>query len=351
MKQNKLLLVSPCQGTYGGIEAFVLAVADAVQRESDFEVKICFKKVAGFSLQREFSDMLSNQPVLFVDRAGKGLAEAIRWADIVHLQNASPDVVFLSKVFGRPLVLTIHNYMPRQWTLHRFLWRMAARLADARWYNSNFVWKTWEGSQPRKNSRKVPTTSKLPEGWTAPDDRRGFVFLARWIANKGLETLVEAYARADLDRDRWPLVLIGDGPLRPAIESQLQSLGLTNVERPGFVDDATKAKYMRNARWIVVPPHTNEDLGLTALEARNLGVPCVITRDGGLPEAGGAQALMCEPGDVAGLTQLLEKASRMAADEYAARAAATKRDLANEMVPLSFYAESYRGILRHEALT
>jgi len=328
----------------------VLAVADAVQRESDFEVKICFKKVAGFSLRPEFRDMLSNQPVVFVDRAGKDLADAIRWADIVHLQNASPDVVFLSKLLHRPLVLTIHNYMPRPWTLHRFLWRMAARLAVARWYNSNFVWKTWEGSHPRKNSRKVPTTSKLPEGWTPPGDRRGFVFVARWIANKGLETLVDAYARADLDRDRWPLVLIGDGPLRPAIESQLRSLGLTNVELPGFVDDDTKAKYMRNARWIVVPPHTNEDLGLTALEARNLGVPCIITRDGGLPEAGGAQALICDPGDVTGLSRLLEKASRMPADEYAARAEATKRELANEMVLLSFYAESYRRILKVEPL-
>jgi len=46
--QNKLLLVSPCQGTYGGIEAFVLALADAMRREKDFSIKICFKKVKGF---------------------------------------------------------------------------------------------------------------------------------------------------------------------------------------------------------------------------------------------------------------------------------------------------------------
>jgi glycosyltransferase involved in cell wall biosynthesis len=37
---------------------------------------------------------------------------------------------------------------------------------------------------------------------------------------------------------------------------------------------------------------TREDFGLTAVEARNLGVPCIITRDGGLPEAGGKQALI-----------------------------------------------------------
>src|SRR5205823_12691391 len=114
---------------YGGIEAFVLALADASQRQPDFAVKICFKKVRGFSLQPSFAGMLRGQPVMFVDRAGRQLADAIRFADIVHLQNASPDVVFLAKLFGKRLVLTIHNYMPRELNLHRLLWRISARLA------------------------------------------------------------------------------------------------------------------------------------------------------------------------------------------------------------------------------
>jgi glycosyltransferase involved in cell wall biosynthesis len=349
LRQNKLLLVSPCQGTYGGIEAFVLAVAEAVRREPDFAVKICFKKVKGFTLQPSFAEMLRDQPVIFADRAGKELGEALRWANIVHLQNASPDVVFLARFLRKPIVLTIHNYMPRQWTAHRLLWRISARLADARWYNSNFVWKTWENEHPRRGSRKIPTTSRLPEGWTPPNERRGFVFVGRWIANKGIETLVDAYARANLDRMVWPLTLIGDGPLRTSIEARVQKHGLA-VEMPGFVDDATKANHLKSARWIVVPPHTNEDLGLTALEARNLGVPCIITRDGGLPEAGGAQALVCEPRDPEGLARLLEQAARMDADEYAARAEKTKRELAGEMVPLSFYPDAYRRILRGERL-
>ena len=328
----------------------MLALADAIRREPDFTLKICFKKVKGFSLHPSLAAMLHDQPVMFVDRAGKQLADAIRWADVIHLQNASPDVVFLAKVFGKRIALTIHNYMPRQWTAHRLLWRMSARLADARWYNSNFVLRTWEGEHPRRGSRKILTTSRLPEGWTPPGERRGFVFVGRWIANKGIETLVEAYARSDLDREMWPLTLIGDGPLRSSVGAQLKNHGLTRVKMPGFVDDVTKAQIMRNARWIVVPPHTNEDLGLTALEGRNLGVPCIITRDGGLPEAGGAQSLVCEPGDAAGLARLLEQGARMSADEYAARAEKTKQELAREMVPLGFYPESYRRILSGESL-
>ncbi|MEJ7703274.1 MAG: hypothetical protein WKF47_06290 [Geodermatophilaceae bacterium] len=69
-------------------------------------------------------------------------------------------------------------------------------MADARWYNSDFVRRTWEGEAKRAGSRKVPTVSRLPEGWTPPEQRRGFVFIGRWIANKGIDTLVDAYALA-----------------------------------------------------------------------------------------------------------------------------------------------------------
>ncbi len=344
MKPIKLLLVSPCQGSYGGIEAFVLAVADAVRREPDFEVRVCFKKVSGFALHPNFAAMLRHESIIFADRAGSDLANAIKWADIVHLQNASPDVVWLSKFFGKRIVLTIHNYMPRGWNLHRFLWRLSASAADARWYNSNFVWNTWE-SRRRRNSRKVPTTSRLPEGWTPPDERAGFAFVGRWIANKGVEVLIDAYVEAKLDPERWPLLLMGDGPLRSAIQAKIDHQRVAGIRIEGFVDEATKAQRMQKARWVVVPPNTNEDFGLTAIEARSVGVPCIITRDGGLPEAGGRQALICEPGDAHGLAKLLQRASQMDEGEYVERATRTREELATELEPMDFYARSYRRIL------
>jgi glycosyltransferase involved in cell wall biosynthesis len=124
---------------------------------------------------------------------------------------------------------------------------------------------------------------------------------------------------------------------------------LSNVTLLGFVDETTKAREMRNARWVVVPPNTREDLGLTAIEARHLGVPCIISRDGGLPEAAGRQALVCEPGDVAGLARLLERAARMDEVEYSERAHRTREELKNELVPMDFYPRSYRQICRGEA--
>jgi glycosyltransferase involved in cell wall biosynthesis len=327
----------------------VLAVAAAVRGDPDFSVRVLFKKVTGFSMQPAFADMLRDEPVIFSERGGHELSAAIEWADIVHLQNASPDVVALAKLKRKRLVLTIHNYMRHEWSLHRLLWRAGARFADARWYNSQFVWDTWEPRRKRRGSRKIPTTSKLPEGWTAPNERQGFVFIGRWIANKGIDTLVDAYALAELDRQSWPLVLMGDGPLRESIESRILATSVAGIHITGFVDEATKTRIVQNARWAVVPPNTKEDFGLTAIEARHLGVPCIITRDGGLPEAGGRQALVCEPGDVRSLARSLERAAKMPDSEYALRAERTRSELDDELVPITFYADAYRRIVRGEA--
>ncbi len=342
----KILIVSPCQGGYGGIEAFVLAVAAAVRRDPEFEVRICFKRTQGAKVQPDLKRMLKGEDVLFCDRADLDLVNAIRWADVVHLQNASPDVVFLAKLFRKPLALTIHNYMPRQMNAHRLLWRLGAKLANERWYNSQFVWNTWEPKAKSPTSRKVPTVSDFPQGWTPPEERRGFAFIGRWIANKGIDTLLDAYALAQLDRARWPLVLMGDGPLRSLIEYAIQKRGVTGIEVLGFVDEETKTTRMKNARWMVVPPNTREDFGLTAVEARHLGVPCIITRDGGLPEAAGPQALVCAPDDPAALARLLEKAAAMSESEYADRAQRTRAELATELEPIEFYATAYRRLAR-----
>jgi hypothetical protein len=65
-------------------------------------------------------------------------------------------------------------------------------------------------------------------------------------------------------------------------------------------------------------------------------------------EAGGRQALICEPGDVAGLAKLLEQAAQMSEAEYAERAQRTREELAVELEPMEFYARAYRRILRGE---
>jgi hypothetical protein len=39
-------------------------------------------------------------------------------------------------------------------TLHRLLWRFSGTLATERWYNSQFVWNTWEPAAKRQRAGK-----------------------------------------------------------------------------------------------------------------------------------------------------------------------------------------------------
>lgn len=341
----RVAIVSPTFGGYGGMEAFVLAVAGGLPDTPALEVRLYFKRTKGFVLQPELTRALAalGGRVKLINRGGADLWRAIASADIVHALNPSPDVVMLAKLCCRPLLINVINHRQPGHSWKQRLWDFGLRQADRRFYISDFVRTTWEKSAtawPR--SEVVFPICELTGVALPPAQRRGFVFAARWIPNKGLETLVEAYAQAGLDPGAWPLRLIGDGPLRPAIQQRIAVLGVQGIEAPGFLTQAAKAEAIRSARWMVVPPDTREDFGLTAIEARYVEVPCIITRDGGVPEAAGAEALSCAPGDVAGLAECLRAAAAMPEADYTARAKLTRATLLPRLRGSEFYAGVYR---------
>jgi glycosyltransferase involved in cell wall biosynthesis len=328
------------------MEAFVIALALAAEKWPELELQVCFKLVGKRPVKDDLKAAASSLacPVHYVSSGDFALSKLIRWADVVHGQNTSPDIVFPARLFGKKLVLTIHNWRRRNLGVHSILWGAGMRLAHRRWYNSKFVWDTWEPRRKLKNSDCVPTVCRLPDTWCPPAGRKGFLFIGRWIANKGLEDLVIAYAQAQLDPAQWPLILVGDGPLRPEVERLIKKLGVERVEMPGFIDDQSKAKRLAAARWLVAPARTREDLGLTPIEARSVGVPVIVTRDGGLPEAGGAAALIVEPGNGEELTAALKRAAAMSEEEYRERGERGRETLKDYLRPMEFYRESYAAV-------
>ena len=132
--------------------------------------------------------------------------------------------------------------------------------------------------------------------------------------------------------------------MRPEVEEIISRHKLATVQLPGFVSDEEKFFLMARSKWNVATPHTREDLGLTPIEARHLAVSSIITRDGGLPEAAGAQALVAEPGDVASLRARLEEAAAMPEEEYRHRALAGQVSLPKFLRPMSDYHRLYQKL-------
>jgi glycosyltransferase involved in cell wall biosynthesis len=342
----RILLISPCMGRFGGLESFVLAVAAGVAQVPGFTVEVLFKRAGAFQLHGDLQAAVesSGLKVLWVDKSSRELWSALRRADVVHVQNPCPDVVLMARLARKPLLVNVINHTKGGGSLHQRLWKICLRLAPQRFYISEFVRRTWENAEtPWPGSQVVFPICRLSELAPLPkEERRGFVFVARWIENKGLDTLVEAYAKAGLDPEQWPLRLLGDGPLRERIEARVRMLELAGVEMPGFLSEAEKCERIRRSRFAVIPPNTGEDFGLVAIEARHLGLPCLITRDGGVPEAAGKHSLSCEPGDVDGLATLLRQAAGMSEADYRELADSAHESLEEELVRPEFYAEVYR---------
>ncbi|MGJ8716052.1 MAG: glycosyltransferase family 4 protein [Maribacter stanieri] len=341
---KKLLIIGSTQGVYGGIEAFMMATAKAASQWPEYQVRLCFKLTTGFSPDDNLKNAANKscEIVSFVNRASVDLVKQIAWADVLHVQNTPPDIIFISRILMKKVFLTVHNWRIPTNRLRYFIWGISIKLAHKRWFNSNFVWGTWEPKDKSKNSDAFPTVSVLPQTWCDPKERVGFIFLGRWIENKGIEEILKAYKLNNFDAKKYPLTILGDGPLRPVVEKLVQDLNLEQVNLPGFVDADTKEKILASSKWLLAPANTNEDLGLTPIEARSAGVPSIVTRDGGLPEAGGKAALIANPGDVEDLAKWMKVAMEMTEDEYNLRSKIAKESLKDFLKPMEFYRNEFK---------
>jgi glycosyltransferase involved in cell wall biosynthesis len=128
-------------------------------------------------------------------------------------------------------------------------------------------------------SNGVPVPAKpwqqRPEWRAAPRA----VFLGRLAPEKGLETLIDAWPSVRAVHPEARLILIGEGPLRSALEDRARALGLTrgpeeSVELPGPTLDATAA--LRDADLFVLPSR-EEGMSMALLEAMALGMPLVAS--------------------------------------------------------------------------
>ena len=156
---------------------------------------------------------------------------------------------------------------------------------------------------------------------------------------------VRVFARVARERPAR-LVLVGDGPDRPAAEEEAARLGVE--ERVTFVGERLEIEGLLAAADLFLLPSESESFGLAALEAMACAVPVVATRTGGIPEVveHGVSGHLSEVGDVEDMARfcadLLADGGRHRAFRAAARSRA-ERYGRDEVV--GRYEELYRGVL------
>jgi glycosyltransferase involved in cell wall biosynthesis len=160
----------------------------------------------------------------------------------------------------------------------------------------------------RRQRSEVRQKYALPENY--------FLASARFIEKKNLPTLVQAYAeyrrRSEIAAKMpWDLVLLGDGPLRETLNSQLSTLNLNeHVQLPGFKPYDELPVYYALANTFV-HASTTEQWGLVVNEAIASGLPVIVSnRCGCAPELVNGNGFTFDPTNEDELaTQLFEMAS------------------------------------------
>jgi glycosyltransferase involved in cell wall biosynthesis len=162
---------------------------------------------------------------------------------------------------------------------------------------------------------------------------------------KGHADLIDAAARLARER-RVKLFLIGDGPLRPSLESRGASLGLGDgIVFTGVRADVAPLLAMLDV--VVVPSHT-EGMSNALLEAMAMGRAVIATAvDGNLDVVSdGVTGLLVPPRDpaalAAALVRLVDDPERARQMGRAARARIEEAFTLQAMV--ASHEELYRGL-------
>ncbi|MBM3277977.1 MAG: glycosyltransferase family 4 protein [Candidatus Handelsmanbacteria bacterium] len=127
--------------------------------------------------------------------------------------------------------------------------------------------------------------------------------VASLTPEKGLELLIAALPSLAAMHPLLRLCIVGEGPLRPALEAQIRALGLEGrVDLAGNTPDVRP--YLR-AFDLVVTPSRREGQGRVLMEALALGRPVLAARVGGIPELieHGQQGWLVPPEDPEALGQ------------------------------------------------
>lgn len=250
-------------------------------------------------------------------RAASSLIEELR-PHIVHAHFGVPDGVVATQAAASrvPVVVTLHGSdFHRQLTRPLFGRMIARRLAMA----DLLIGVSPAITEGIQSSCNIPAdrVQFLVNGYNSGEIRshphrepKYFLFAGGLIERKNPDVLLEAYASI-AQRVPHGLVMVGDGPMRPALEQRVLALGLTDRvqvlgqrahgELDGLLADAVA----------MVLPSRSEGLPIVVNEALASGTPVIASRLPGTevqvsrPEFG----LLVPAGDVQALSEALVTAA------------------------------------------
>ena len=322
----------------GGAESLVIPFAREFARRGEELIVCCLKTIDGNPIERE----LAAAGVRTVNLQSRNLRDVAAFrrllalihaeqVDVIHahLTYASIWTGVASRLTGVPAVATLHVISDSRamWRDRVRGWLMTAALriggatviAVSRRVRDSF------GPRFGRTVRVIhnginPSSFRRSNAMDMFRVRREFGFAAesRVIATvsvlregKGLDNLIDAFAELHHCHPEARLLIIGDGPLRSALE-----LRAGNAEVVKFPGTRRDIPTLLAGADLFVLPSVEDAFPTVLLEAMAAGLPVVATRSGGIPEIvdEGVTGRLVPPGNPTALADaihdLLEDRSR-----------------------------------------
>ncbi|MFL6844454.1 MAG: glycosyltransferase [Allosphingosinicella sp.] len=226
----------------------------------------------------------------------------------------------LAKRLGVPLVTTLHGYdvgrsRARLLLSGRLSWMRYALLRRRLFASGDLFLAVSEAVRRRALAIGFPADRTIVHHLgvdleyfrpgEAPPEPGLILHVGRLVEKKGTSDLLDALATLSGAR----LVVIGDGPLRPALERRAKAL---DVRFLGALLPSEVRSWMQRA-WLLAAPSVTardgdcEGLPTILCEAAACGLPVVATRNSGIPEAvvEGETGLLVPERDPAALSSAL----------------------------------------------
>lgn len=151
------------------------------------------------------------------------------------------------------------------------------------------------------------------------------IAIGRLSEQKGFALLIDAMAKAAPALPALHLTLVGDGPLRGALERQIAAHGLQDrITLAGWQDEAG-VRAALNAATALILPSFAEGLPVVVMEAMASGRPIIATAIAGVPELVTPDVGWLVPaGDPDALADAIQRLAATPPDERAAMGAAAR---------------------------
>jgi len=208
--------------------------------------------------------------------------------DIIHIQNGGNSIFALVlRLFGKKVFLSQDGVDWKRdkwpWYGRVYLWLSSylTAFAPSRVIFDNVFCRRQFEQRFRRRYDFIPFGSEIDEGALDQsvlgdlglEPGGYFLFVGRFIPDKGLQYLIPAFERLETDKK---LLLVGGSPNPSDFERQIMSTADPRILFPGFVYGTKVHALMKNA-YAYVQPSDIEGLSPVVLENMGLGTPIICS--------------------------------------------------------------------------